>query len=474
MKLETIDVEKTIAKTRQLLEEDPNVSATLKSSIELLLLLVSLLLNRLGLNSRNSSKPPSSDPNREKKKKSGQKKPGGQKGHTGKTLEKVSDPDVVKDIAVDRTLLPDGDYKNVGHKSRQVIDIDIRRFVTEYRAEILEDMNGKRYTAPFPEGVKRPAQYGINVKIHSVYMSQYQMIPYNRVEENFWDQADIPISGGSIYNFNREAYETLGIFDEIARSKLISSYLCNSDETGINIDGTRFWLHCVSNNLWTCFYPHKKRGIAAFEEMGILPKFSGVLCHDHWKPYFRLDCQHALCNAHHLRELERAWEQDKQKWARDIRDLLLQINTAVDDAGGQLKTTDSLEYKRQYRDILKKAQKECPPPKEEDRRGKRGRIKRSKSRNLLERLIDYEIETLRFMDDKKVPFTNNQGEKDIRMTKVQQKISGCFRSMTGAAIFCRIRGYLSTCQKHGMRATESLRLLFEGKLPEFITNNVDR
>jgi len=278
-----------------------------------------------------------------------------------------------------------------------------------------------------------------------------------------------PISGGSVYNFNKEAYETLEIFDEIAKSKLISSYFCNSDETGINIDGKRLWLHCVSNSFWTCFYPHKKRGIEAFEEMGILPKFRGVLCHDHWKPYFRLDCQHALCNAHHLRELERTWEQDKQEWARDTRDLLLQINTAVDDAGGQLNTTDSMEYKRQYRDILEKAQKECPPPKEEERQGKRGRIKRSKARNLLERLIDYETETLRFMDDKKVSFTNNQGEKDIRMTKVQQKISGCFRSMTGAAIFCRIRGYLSTCQKHGMRATESLRLLFEGKLPEFVT-----
>ena len=204
------------------------------------------------------------------------------------------------------------------------------------------------------------------------------------------------------------------------------------------------------------------------EEMGVLPLFKGVLCHDHWKPYFRLDCRHALCNAHHLRELERAWEQDKQEWARDMRDLLLQINQAVDDAGGQLEPGESRNYRQKYRDLLDRAQNECPPPDESKRTNKRGRTKRSKARNLLERLMDYETETLRFMDDPQVPFTNNQGENDIRMTKVQQKISGCFRSTEGAAIFCRIRSYLSTCRKHGMRATEALRILFEGRLPDFL------
>jgi len=155
-----------------------------------------------------------------------------------------------------------------------------------------------------------------------------------------------------------------------------------------------------------------------------------------------------LCNAHHLRELERAWEQDKQKWARDIRALLLQFNKAVDDAGGRLTASDSMKHRQQYRNLLEKSQKECPPSDESQRKGKRGRLKRSKSRNLLERLVNYENATLRFLDDKKVPFSNNQGENDIRMTNVQQKISGCFRSMKGAAFFCRIRSYLSTCKKH--------------------------
>ena len=469
MKLETINIEETIEHTRKLLGEDSSISPALKGSIELLLILVTLLVHRLGLNSSNSSKPPSSDPNRKKKKREpSQRKPGGQKGHNGTTLQKISDPDVVEKIQVDKTTLPKGDYKDVGYESRQVIDIDISRVVTEYRAQVLEGANGKQHTAPFPKGVSRPVQYGVNVKVHSVYMSQYQLVPYNRVEENFQDQAGIAISCGSIYNFNEEAYKKLEIFEDIVKSKLINSDLCHADETGININANRLWLHCVSNNWWTYYLPHEKRGFDAMEAMGVLPNFKGILCHDHWKPYFKLDCQHALCNAHHLRELERAWEQDKQKWARDIRELLLQINKAVDDAGGLLTDVDSMEYRQQYRDLLEKAQKECPPPDENQRKRKRGRLKRSKARNLLERLVDYEKETLLFMDDKKVPFSNNLGERDIRMTKVQQKISGCFRSMNGAAIFCRVRSYISTCKKHDVRASEALRLLFEGKLPEFL------
>lgn len=469
MKLEDIDVESTIENTQRLLDEDQSVSPALKASFVLLLLLVTLLLNRLGLNSSNSSKPPSSDPNRKKKKREpGSNKPGGQKGHNGTTLKKVEKPDVIKDIPLDTATLPEGNYKEAGYAVRQVIDIDISQIVTEYRAQILEDGSGKKYTAPFPEGVNRPVQYGINLKAQSVYLSQYQLIPYNRIEETFHDQVGIPVSAGSIYNFNEEAYEQLETFDAIVRSKLINSDVCHVDETGINIGGIRRWLHCVSNGDWTYFLPHEKRGGIAMNAMGILPNFTGVLCHDHWKPYFKFDCLHSLCNAHHLRELQRAWEQDKQEWARDAKALLLEVNTAVDDAGGRLTPEASLEFRKRYRELLKEGEKECPPPDESQRNGKRGRLKRSKSRNLLERLIEYENETLRFMDDKRVPFTNNQGENDLRMTKVQQKISGCFRSMKGAAIFCRVRSYLSTCKKHGVRASVALRLLFEGKLPDFL------
>lgn len=471
MKLESINVEETIERTKKLLAEDPNVSPALSSSIELLLLLVTILINRMGLNSKNSSKPPSADLNRDKKKKtSNGRKPGGQKGHDGARLEKISDPDFIKKIPLDKTSLPKGKYKEVGFVSRQVIDIDISRVVTEYRAQVLEDNNGKQYTATFPERVNRAVQYGTNLKAHSVYMSQNQLIPYNRIEEHFHDQADIPISSGSVFNFNQEAYEKLIHFEDIVKSKLINSYLCHVDETGVNVNGDRLWLHSASNDFWTYYFPHEKRGSDAMDIMGILPDFKGVLCHDHWKPYFKYGCVHALCNAHHLRELERAWEQDKQKWAKKMKTLLIEINKAVDNAGGKLTANKSKIYRQKYRDLLYEAQKECPPPDESQRKGKRGKLKRSKSRNLLERLTDYETETLLFMSDQEVPFTNNRGENDIRMTKVQQKISGCFRSMNGALIFCRIRSYLSTCKKNNVKASNALRLLFEGKLPDFLND----
>jgi transposase len=469
MKIENIDVEATIENTKKLLENEPGISPALKSTIELLLMLVTILLNQLGLNSKNSSKPPSLDPNRKKEKKDAEsRKAGGQKGHTGRTLQKFDNPDLIKNIPLDKKTLPKAEYKDVGYESRQVVDIEISRVVTEYRAQILENANGKRYTALFPEGVRRPVQYGLNVKVHSVYMSQYQLVPYKRIEEDFQDQVKIPISVGTVFNFNYDAYNKLEAFEAIVKSKLIGSGLCHADETGININGKRVWLHCASNAFWTYYLPHEKRGVEAMKEMGVLPHFKGILCHDHWKPYFRFDCQHVLCNAHHLRELERAWDQDKQKWAGDMKKLLLQINEATDDAGGRLEPAESREYRKKYRDLLNKAQKECPPPDESKKTNKRGRTKRSKARNLLERLMNYETETLRFMDEEQVPFTNNRGENDIRMTKVQQKISGCFRSLEGAAIFCRIRSYLSTCKKNGMRASEALRILFEDRLPDFM------
>ena len=439
-------------------------------TLPILILIISLLANRLNLNSKNSSKPPSSDPNRKRQPKTNTgNKPGGQNGHIGKTLIRVDDPDEIKVIKIDRSKLPPGRYHRLGFDTRQVFDIDISRVVTEYRAEILEDSNGNRFVAPFPGGVTKAVQYGTGLKAHSVYMSQFQLLPYNRIQDYFSDQINIPVSEGSIFNFNKEAFELLAGFEERAKNGLAASSLAHADETGINMGGKGHWLHCVSNDLWTLYYPHEKRGTDAINDMAILPRFKGILCHDHWKPYYKLDCTHALCNAHHLRELTRAWEQDGQQWAQDMKNLLETINRKVNDAGGALDAQESQEYLLKYRVLIKQAGIECPDPVTSEKKGKRGRIKKSKSRNLLERLRDYEQDTLRFMVNKLVPFSNNQGENDIRMTKVQQKISGCFRSMEGAKIFCRVRSYLSTCRKQGVKATHALNLLFNGKLPDFLT-----
>lgn len=477
MTVDQIDVEATIKKVQQLLAEEAHLSSALRAALEVLIVLVQLLASRLSLNSRNSSKPPSTDRfnkddkanNDDGNQKPGKNnKPGGQPGRIGATLQKVDDPDEIKLLELDRTTLPPGDYKEAGFESRQVFNIDIRRVVTEYRAEVLVDQAGNRFIAAFPEAVTKAVQYGNGVKAQAVYLSQYQLIPYQRVQEQFQDQFLLPISTGSIFAFNQQAYALLEQFEAKLIAKMLLSPVLHADETGINIGGKNHWLHCISNPQWTLYYAHAKRGSEAMAAMNVLPRFTGILCHDHWKPYFQLNCLHALCNAHHLRELTYAEEQDQQGWAKPMRELLLDIEQAVKTQGGALPEPQAIRYTEQYRALLKQAEEECPPPDPQRKPGQRGRVKRSKARNLLERLLNYEQETLRFMTDARVPFTNNQGENDIRMTKVHQKISGCFRSQEGAGIFCRVRSYLSTCRKNNVSASEALALLFDGKLPEFV------
>lgn len=472
MTVDNIDVEATIKNVQELLVQETNLSPALRSTLDVLLLVVQLLANRLNLNSRNSSKPPSTDfVKGDKKPKNGNNKPGGETGRVGTTLSKVNHPDEIKLLEVDRSSLPPAQYRDIGFESRQVFDIDIQRIVTEYRAQILEDEKGNRFTAPFPPQVTKAVQYGNGVKVQAVYLSQFQLLPYNRVQDYFREQIDLPISTGSVFNFNQQAFDLLAGFELKLVNKLVSAPLLHTGETGINVGGKRQWLHCASNDRLTLFYAHAKRGTEAMDAKGVLPEYKGILCHDHWKPYYHYKgCLHSLCNAHHLRELERAYEQDGQQWAKTMQDLLLE---ALEDVKAQgdanaLPTERAEYYTMRYRNLLKGAGSECPAPDEPRQPGQCGRAKRSKARNLLERLQLFEQDVLGFMNDPIVPFTNNQGESDIRMTKVHQKISGCFRSQEGADIFCRVRSYLSTCRKNDVSATQALTLLFQGVLPDFM------
>jgi len=468
-----IDVNATLEKAKRLLKEDKQVSPAIAAIIEVLMLLVRLMSSRLGRNSRNSSIPPSQDPNRAKRKAPGdvlKRKPGGQEKHEGATLTKTKTPDLIEEIAIDRQTIPlDRTYHEVGFESRQVVDVTIKVHVTEYRAEVVQDDLGKRYVARVPEGVTKAIQYGGGVKAESVYLSMFQLVPLARVQNQFIDQRGLPLSKGSVSNFNEEAYEKLALFEVWAKQQLLVSPLNHADETGINVGGKKIWLHNLSNEKVTLYHPDEKRGKEAMDRMGVLPHYKGYLCHDHWKSYYRYEnVIHVLCNAHHLRELERVIEEDGHQWATSLQKLLLEINQAVRAAAnGVLPEAEIETYKKQYREILHQGEAECPqpPPKE---LGKRGKQKKEFSRNLLERLRDFEDDTLRFMTEAIVPFTNNQGENDLRMTKVQQKISGCFRSREGAKIFCRIRGFLSTCRKNNLNPSQALKDLFQGKLPPFM------
>jgi transposase len=253
IKEQEIDIYELIENARQQIKNESNLSPGLKATIELLIGVCLLLAGkRLARNSKNSNMPPSADVNREKNRKGqGQRKPGGQSGHEGKTLLPVENPEKIETIKIDRKTLPAGNWKEDGYETRQVFHMSIKRQVIEYRAEIVVNEKGKRITAPFPEGVTQSAQYGGSVKAHAVYMSVHQMIPCERVSEHFESQIHIPLSSGSVCNFKEEASEKLEWFDEWVNGKLQKEAVLNCDETGINIEGNRVWLHSASSEKYT-------------------------------------------------------------------------------------------------------------------------------------------------------------------------------------------------------------------------------
>ena len=474
MKIDPISVNETIEKIRTSLATEKTLSEGLRTMIELLLVILGVLINKGKLTSSNSSLPPSQDPNRPKPvtQKTCGKKPGGQDGHVGHTLRMVPDPDRVVTLNVDISTLPPGVYKDVGYVRAQVVDLEIRRIVTQFQAQIVEDLEGRRFEAPFPQGVRgNTIQYGASVKSHAVYMSQFQMIPYGRLEQYFYEQLGISLSKGTLFNFNKSAYEGLAPFEEIVKGKLKGSKALNVDETSINVSAKLRWIHTAANPSWVHFYLHEKRGKEAMDEEGILPSFRGVMVHDHLKAYYTYkNCQHALCNAHHLRELQAVIDLNGHGWALKMQTLLVEINEVTEGKGGSLDEAQAETFRTRYREILQEADLESPAPVKPEGSKKRGPLKKAKHRNLLERLRNYEDDVLRFMTNKDVPFTNNMAENDLRMIKVHQKIAGCFRSTEGGKIFCRIRSYLLSAQKQGVNPTDALTSLFEGNLHPFSTH----
>jgi transposase len=453
----------------QIVKNDPLQSDNNITHIDTVISGIQAMSEKLSLNSRNSSKPPSSDLNTEKKSRgnsSGQPR-GGQKGHNGSTLEQENNPDVIEELKIDRNELPNGhSYNSNGYIKRQVVDIKISKIITEYRAERLIDDKGNMYVAAFPSGVIQPIQYGSTVKAHATYLSVYQLTPYNRLAEQFNKEYLIPLSTGSISNFISEASNTLlqlG-FDNIVKNELCAADSAHADETTVNISGKKHWLHGATNNEWAWLAPHEKRGSKAMDDIAIIPAFNGVLHHDHWSPYYNYTCKHSLCNAHHIRELTRSHEIDQQEWAMEMKQFLLALNEETKAAhGGMLTKEIQVARRKEYQAILLKGDIECSAP-PENPKSKR-RVKRGKSRNLLERLRAFEDDVLRFMHCVHASFTNNMGEQDLRMSKVRQKISGCFISLESASRFYRVRSYLMTCQKQGISATDGLQMLFRKQLP---------
>ena len=433
---------------------------------------VKILEAQLHKNSRNSSKPPSTDgffkPRSQRQK--SDKPVGGQKGHPGHTLQMVDNPHRTIIHRVSRCNNCGSSLEEtqaIGYERRQVFDLPpIKVEITEHQAEKrLCPHCGCLNKASFPEEIQQPVQYGPRLKAIAVYLSQYQLLPYERASELFADLFGHQLSQATLVNANQTAYEILEPAEQEIKRQVVDSPVVHVDETGMGVNGKREWLHVASTGILTCYAAHPKRGHEATEAMGILPDFQGVAVHDFWKPYFKYDCRHALCNAHHLRELTGILEQDKQEWAKDMIDLLLEIKKAVDKrrtVADKLNPVQIKGFEERYDQVIETGMAENPPPISRGQPGRRGRKKQSKAKNLLDRLHEHRQKALAFMYDFNVPFDNNQAERDARMMKVQQKISGTFRSAQGANIFCRIRGYISTVRKNSLSVIDAIQAAFEG------------
>jgi len=428
------------------------------------------LEKQLAQDSHNSSKPPSSDGFKKQTKSLRQpskKKPGGQKGRRGNTLKRVSNPDKTVTCSVSTCTHCGHSLDNVpvhDYDKRQVFDIPpVAIEVTEYQAEIKTCAHCQTVNkASFPENVTQVAQYGARLKAQMIYLMNQHLIPYERTSDICFDLYGYRISVGTLYRMNQFCADVLETPIAKIKEHIIASDVVNFDETGLRVEEHGHWLHSASTNDCTYYYVHRQRGPVAMDAADILPHFSGTAVHDHWKSYLTYDCQHALCNAHHLRELTFIAEQEKQKWADEMIKLLIEIKNETahaNDVGAErLDDVILKEFEIRYHQILEDGFKLNP-----DYDLKRKKKKRTKAQNLLHRLKNFKEQTLAFMYDLKVPFDNNLAERDIRMMKLHQKISGCFRKKAGAEIFCRIRGYISTARKQNWNICQVIQSAVQGE-----------
>lgn len=415
---------------------------------------------RLEKDSHNSSKPPSTDGLKRKPKslrEPGTNQQGAQPGHQGKTLKRLADPDhtVIHPvaerceacgwlIAADRvTVLPQG---------RQVIELPAIRFeVTEHRVQVAQCRCGKIHTGQFPAGVSQAAQYGPRVKAAAVYLTQYQQVPIDRAAQALRDLFGLSVSTGTIQNCINETASALAPALEQISQAILAEPVVHFDETSMRVGRTLQWLHSASTAWLTWYGQHAKRGKEALDSFNILPAFAGVAVHDGWRPYADYDCQHALCNAHHLRELIYVWETTKQSWAQDMITLLRRAKHEADVSLAKgdpaLAPGRIAYYRRRAHQLVARGQRENPPQARDPALDPRGKTKQSFAYNLLARLRRYADQVWRFIADHRVPFDNNQAERDIRMPKLKQKISGGFRVAQGFQAFCTIRSYLATLRK---------------------------
>ena len=438
--------------------------------IERLTAEIAELRARLNMSSRNSSKPPSSDgyakPAPKSRRVRSGKKPGKQPGDPGRHLAQRSDPDATKihrPSSCENCGNDLSDAEVTGTIRRQVFDLpSVALFCTEHQAERRICHCGAETTGTFPSEATAPACYGPALRAYVCYLVTRQHIPVARVAELLRDSYGAPVATGTIVAMVKEGAAMLEQFLARVKELLIDSDVAHADETGLRVEAHLQWVHAVSTTGLTLYHLDEERGTEAMDAMGVIEHLRGVLVHDGWASYRTYEnLTHGLCNAHHLRELDAAGDIDGQGWANDMAGLLtdtwLQVLEAKTAGNNALSSNQLAEARANY-DVIIAAGHVANPPVVPS--GKRGRPKRTQPHNLLLRLDNYAEDVLRFATDFTVPFDNNLSERDVRMVKIAQKISGGFRSDDGARAFLAFRSYLSTAAKQGVNRLEALRQLF--------------
>ena len=431
--------------------------------------------NQQKKDSRNSSKPPSGDgfgKRTRSLRKPSEKPSGGQKGHPGSTLEWREAVDEVVTHRVSRCECCGGSLADAlveDYECRQVHKLPTLQLqVIEHRAEVkhcpkCESISRGR----FPADVRSRVQYGSGVRALMVYLMDAQLLPSNRAREVMSEVFGCELSEGTLYSAREQCFEQLAPIEQQIKAGIAAAEVIHNDETGLRVNGKLWWLHVASTAELTYYFIDAKRGQEAIERMDVLPNFDGVSVHDGWASYFLYECAHALCNAHHLRELCFIVERYEQPWAKQMITLLCEIKASVAQAkadGKQALGAEQLaDFERCYQTLLTEGFEANPPPSiAADAPKQRGRKKQSPPKNLLDRLDLHDTAVLAFMFDFRVPFDNNQAERDVRMMKLKQKISGCFRTAAGSRQFCRIRGYISTIGKQGLTVLDALTSVLSG------------
>lgn len=445
--------------------------SAMQEQIAILTARVKELEDRLGKDSHNSSKPPSSDGLAKKPvslRPKSTRKPGGQPGHRGKRLEFCEHPDQVLVHAPARCQECGTSLEAIEGQvdaRRQVYDLPpLKLVVSEHRTQHKCCPNcGLVNLGTFPREVTAQVQYGPRVKALGVYLLNFQLLPYQRIAGLFADLFDASLSPGTLLLAQQEAGSRLESVVSRIQKALQQKAVAHFDETGFRVCGRLHWLHSASTSRLSYYAWHQKRGKIGMDAAGVLPSFVGLAVHDGYASYQRYACRHALCNAHHLRELTALFEQEGAMWAKEMRHLLAEIKQAVDGAREQgrkrLPILQEMHFEGRYQKWICQGLAENPSS---AATGKRGRPKQSVARNLLDRLDRHRDQVLAFMYDFAVAFDNNQAERDVRMMKVQQKISGTFRSTEGADAFCRLRSYLGTLHKQGKNLLSALEHVFRG------------